>query len=161
RHANIVQIHELGEHDGLVFFSMELAELGSLAKRLGGTPMGPFEASELVERLADAMQTAHEQGVIHRDLKPANIVFAGGDGSSSSRGESVRKGTPTAFGVPKITDFGLAKLADRDQTVNEAVIGTPSYMPPEQTLDARLVDPRTDVYALGAILYECLTGRPP
>ncbi len=142
RHSNIVQVYEVGEHEGKPYFSLEFCGGGSLEKKLGGTPQPPGEAAALVETLARAMQAAHEKGVIHRDLKPANVLLAGD-------------------GTPKVTDFGLAKKLDEaGQTASGAVMGTPSYMAPEQA-EGRAVGPLADVYALGAILYECLTGRPP
>jgi WD40 repeat protein len=143
RHPNIVQIHDVGEHDGLPYFSLEFCPGGSLAQRLAGTPMPPGEAAALVERLALAMHAAHASGVVHRDLKPANVLLA------DDR-------------TPKVTDFGLAKRLDEaGQTATGAVLGTPSYMAPEQAEGKKDVGPACDVYALGAILYECLTGRPP
>ncbi len=148
QHPNIVQIHEVGEHGGLPYFSLEFCAGGSLEKKLAGTPLPPKEAAALVETLARAMQAAHEKGVIHRDLKPANVLLA-------------------EDGTPKITDFGLAKkVGEVGQTASGAVMGTPSYMAPEQAgykpdAPARVIGPAADVYALGAILYECLTGRPP
>jgi formylglycine-generating enzyme required for sulfatase activity len=144
RHPNIVQIYEVGEHEGKPFFSLEFCGGGSLEKKLGGTPLPPKEAASLVETLARAMQAAHEQHVIHRDLKPANVLLADD-------------------GTPKITDFGLAKKLDEAaQTASGAVMGTPSYMAPEQAGGKSAdIGPLADVYALGAILYECLTGRPP
>jgi eukaryotic-like serine/threonine-protein kinase len=142
RHPNIVQVYEVGEHEGKPYFSLEFCGGGSLEKKLGGTPLPPKEAASLVETLARAMQPAHEQHVIHRDLKPANVLLA-------------------EDGTPKITDFGLAKKLDEaGQTASGAVMGTPSYMAPEQA-EGKAVGPLADVYALGAILYECLTGRPP
>jgi hypothetical protein len=144
QHPNIVQIHEVGEQDGLPFFSLEFCGGGSLEKKLAGTPLLPKDAAALVETLARAMQAAHEKGVIHRDLKPANVLLADD-------------------GTPKITDFGLAKKLDEaGQTASGAIMGTPSYMAPEQAGNkSGSVGPLADVYALGAILYECLTGRPP
>ncbi len=126
------------------FFSLEFCPGGSLEKRLAGTPLPPKEAAALVETLARAMQAAHEKGVIHRDLKPANVLLA-------------------EDGTPKVTDFGLAKKLDEaGQTATGAVMGTPSYMAPEQAGGrGKALGPACDVYALGAILYECLTGRPP
>jgi WD40 repeat protein len=117
---------------------------GSLHHKLGGTPLGPAEAASLVEKLASAMHEAHHKGVIHRDLKPANVLLA-------------------EDGTPKITDFGLARKLDQvGQTQTGAVMGTPSYMAPEQAAGkSKELGPACDVYALGAILYECLTGRPP
>src|SRR5262249_23087607 len=126
-------------------FSMELCPGGSLARKLAGTPLPPREAAVLAEKLARAVQAAHEKGVVHRDLKPANVLIGEG-------------------GEPKVTEFGLAKNLDDDwgQTRSGAILGTPSYMAPEQAEgDSKRVGPPADVYALGAILYETLTGRPP
>jgi WD40 repeat protein/tRNA A-37 threonylcarbamoyl transferase component Bud32 len=143
-HPNIVQVYEVGEHDGLPYFSLEYCGGGSLEKKLAGTPLPPAEAAALVEVLAGAMQAAHERGVIHHDLKPANVLLA-------------------EDGTPKVTDFGLAKkLDEQGQTATGAVMGTPPYMAPEQAGGkAQEIGPATDVYALGALLYESLTGRPP
>jgi tetratricopeptide (TPR) repeat protein len=144
QHPNIVTIHEVGEHQGQPFLALEFCPGGSLDKKLGGTPLPPGEGARLVQMLAGAMQAAHEQHVVHRDLKPANVLLADD-------------------GTPKVTDFGLArKLDEAGQTASGAVLGTPSYMAPEQAGGKRQdVGPLADVYALGAILYECLTGRPP
>jgi WD40 repeat protein len=145
QHPNIVQIHEIGEADGHPFFSLEFVEGGSLASQLDGTPLVASAAARLVETLARAIHVAHGQGIIHRDLKPANVLL-------------------TAAGAPKITDFGLAKKLDASAgpTASGAVMGTPSYMAPEQARgQSKVIGPAADVYALGAILYECLTGRPP
>ncbi len=144
-HPNIVQVFEVGEHDGRPFFSLEFCSGGSLHHKLNGTPLPPGETALLVETLARAVQAAHDKGVLHRDLKPANVLL-------------------TAEGTPKISDFGLARKLDEPsgQTHTGAVMGTPSYMAPEQAAGrTNEVDYRTDVYALGAILYECLTGHPP
>ena len=158
RHPSIVQIHDIGEHDGLPYFSLELVEGGSLAQRLARQPQPVAVAARLVEQLARAVYFAHTQGIIHRDLKPANILLAtAGD-------------TPMALDAPlssdaiaKITDFGLAKsVDDAVRTHSGAIMGTPSYMPPEQARgDSGGVGPAADQYALGAILYDLLTGRPP
>ncbi|HKI37121.1 MAG TPA: serine/threonine-protein kinase, partial [Gemmataceae bacterium] len=144
QHPNIVQVYEVGEHDGKPFFSLEFCGGGSLAQKLNGTPLPAREAAALVETLARAMHAAHEQHVIHRDLKPANVLLSND-------------------GTPKITDFGLAKKLDEaGQTQSGAIMGTPSYMAPEQAGGrSGQVGPLADVYALGAVLYECLTGRPP
>jgi WD40 repeat protein/tetratricopeptide (TPR) repeat protein/predicted Ser/Thr protein kinase len=145
QHPNIVQIHEVGEQDGLPFFCLEFVSGGSLDRMLLGTPQDPRAAAKLVRTLARAMQEAHDAGIIHRDLKPANILL-GKDGT------------------PKITDFGLAKHLDSTEgkTQSGAIMGTPSYMAPEQAAGKiKEIGPATDVYALGAILYEMLTGRPP
>ncbi len=147
QHPHIVQIHEIGEQDGLPFFTLEYMEGGSLARQLGGKPQPPQAAARLVQTLARAMHVAHQQGIIHRDLKPANVLL-------------------TADGQPKISDFGLAKRLEEGSspTLSGAILGTPSYMAPEQALgksQGRTLSPATDIYALGAILYEMLTGRPP
>jgi WD40 repeat protein len=169
QHPNIVQIHEIGEHDGIPFFSLEYCAGGSLAKLLSGTPFPPREVAHLVETLARAMDHAHQHQIIHRDLKPANVLLALGQHQSAAGREPEHEDSPsgerrplTAF-TPKITDFGLAKkLDDAGQTASGAVMGTPSYMAPEQASgESKEVGPLADVYALGAILYECLTGRPP
>jgi hypothetical protein len=144
QHPNIVQVYEVGESEGRPFFSLEFCPEGSLDRKLGGTPLPAGDAARLVESLARAMSAAHQARVIHRDLKPANVLL-------------------TADGTPKITDFGLAKkMDDASQTRSGAVMGTPSYMAPEQAGGrGGDVGPGADVYALGAILYELLTGRPP
>jgi serine/threonine-protein kinase len=144
QHPNIVQIFEAGEHDGLPYFSLEFCPGGSLDKKLGGAPMSPKEAATLIETLARAIQAAHLKGIVHRDLKPANVLLA-------------------EDGTLKITDFGLAKiLGGAGRTASGAVLGTPAYMAPEQAGGkSGPILPATDVYALGAILYECLTGCPP
>jgi WD40 repeat protein len=145
QHANIVQIHEVGESESRPFFSLEFVAGGSLAARLDGTPWPPRQAAKLVQTLARAMHAAHQHGIIHRDLKPGNVLLA-------------------EDGTPKITDFGLAKQLGSagGQTQTGDVLGTPSYMAPEQAGGKHQeVGPPTDVYTLGAILYELLTGRPP
>jgi eukaryotic-like serine/threonine-protein kinase len=144
QHPNIVQVYEVGEHEGKPFFSLEFCSGGSLDRQLNGTPWPPIEAAQLVETLARAMHASHQALVIHRDLKPSNVLL-------------------TADGAPKITDFGLAKKLDEvGPTTSNAIMGTPSYMAPEQALGKNEeVGRAADVYALGAILYELLTGRPP
>jgi WD40 repeat protein/tRNA A-37 threonylcarbamoyl transferase component Bud32 len=143
-HPNIVQIYDIGEQDGLPYFSLEFVEGGNLEGRLDGKPWVGQKAAQLVELLARAMHAAHQRGIIHRDLKPGNVLLTTDD-------------------VPKITDFGLAKRLDQDagQTRTGTIMGTPSYMAPEQANGVKDIGPAADVYALGAILYELLTGRPP
>jgi WD40 repeat protein len=143
QHPNIVQIFETGQQDGLPYFTLEYVEGGSLAHKLDGTPLPPADAAKLVETLARAVHYAHTNGVVHRDLKPANVLLA-------------------KDGTPKITDFGLAKKEEGGLTRSGAIMGTPSYMAPEQAGgQTQRIGTATDVYALGAILYECVTGRPP
>jgi serine/threonine protein kinase len=145
RHPNVVQVYEISEEAGQPYFSLEFCGGGSLAKKLRGKPLQPREAARIVEVLARAMQAAHDRGILHRDLKPANVLLADD-------------------GTPKITDFGLAKKLDevgQGRTRTGAVVGTPSYMAPEQAEAKKDVGPAADIYALGAILYECLVGRPP
>jgi WD40 repeat protein len=146
RHPHLVPIHEVGEHQGQPYLVLELVEGGSLADKLSGKPWPARTAAELVRALAGAMQYAHQAGVVHRDLKPGNVLLA-------------------TDGTPKISDFGLAKVlagAEAGHTGSGEVLGSPPYMAPEQALGkSKEVGPAADVYALGAILYELLTGRPP
>jgi tetratricopeptide (TPR) repeat protein len=144
-HPDIVQVYHVGEAAGLPFLELEYLPGGSLDRELDGTPRPPIDSARLVLRVARAIAEAHRQGVVHRDLKPANILL-------------------DASGRPKVADFGLAKLLDSDDalTRSQMVIGSPSYMAPELATGRRdLVGAATDVYALGAVLYELLTGRPP
>lgn len=144
-HPNIVQIYNVGEFEEQPYLVMEYIDGGSLDRKLRGRTLPPKQAAQLVQTLAKAIQAAHDQGIIHRDLKPGNVLL-------------------TSRGVPKITDFGLAKRLDEDMraTATGTILGTPSYMAPEQARANKLpVSPATDVYGLGAILYELLTGRPP
>jgi serine/threonine protein kinase/photosystem II stability/assembly factor-like uncharacterized protein len=144
QHPHIVQIFEVGENQGRLFFSLEYMDGGGLNQKLGRRPQPPREAAALVETLARAMHHAHQRGLVHRDLKPANVLL-------------------TADGAPKIADFGLAKYLDASgHTAIGAVLGTASYMAPEQAQGQNnQVGPPADIWALGAILYEMLTGRPP
>jgi WD40 repeat protein/tetratricopeptide (TPR) repeat protein len=166
QHPNIVQVYEFGEHDGKPFFSLELCTSGTLEQKLDGTPLSPDEAAALVDALARATHAAHEKGVVHRDLKPANILLVSGGVVSGEWSDATRH-LPLTTHQPKITDFGLAKMFDAAMprtgaTATGAIMGTPSYMAPEQAGGkGGEIGPATDVYALGAILYECLTGRPP
>ena len=152
RHPGVVQIYEVGDADGRPFLALEFCEGGCLADRLDGTPLPPDRAAGIVEQLARAMHAGHKAGIVHRDLKPANVLLTYAADRMPEPGEA------------KIADFGLARLvdADRGQTKSGMILGTPSYMAPEQaTGDSKHVGPAADIYALGAILYELLTGRPP
>ena len=145
QHPNIVQVFNYGEWEGQPFLVMEYVDGGSLDQKLRGRAMSSRQAVQLTLVLARAIHVAHQQGIIHRDLKPGNILL-------------------TARGVPKITDFGLAKRLDAElsQTSTGAILGTPSYMSPEQARGGKVpITAATDVYGLGAMLYEFLTGRPP
>jgi tetratricopeptide (TPR) repeat protein len=145
QHPNIVQIYEVGEKDGTPYFSLEFIEGGTLHQRIDGKPLPYDQAAEIAHQLALGMEHFHKRGVIHRDLKPANVLM-------------------TLQGSPKITDFGLAKRLEGNssQTRTGSLMGTPSYMAPEQASgDIRAIGPLSDLYSLGAVLYEMLTGRPP
>ncbi len=145
RHPNVVQIYHSGQHEGGLFFEMEYVEGGSLAQRLTGAPWTPSRAARLIDAVARAVDEVHHHRIVHRDLKPANILL-------------------TAEGTPKVADFGLAKSLEPGANVTMAgvILGTPSYMAPEQAQGmAKAVGVATDVYALGAILYELLTGETP
>jgi serine/threonine protein kinase len=145
QHPNIVAIHEIGEHEGQHHYSMDFVDGENLADLCDGKPLPSKQAAELTATIADAVQFAHQRGILHRDLKPQNVMI-------------------DAKGVPHLTDFGLAKRMDLDSGLTQtgAVMGSPSYVAPEQA-QARhdRIGTHTDVYSLGAILYELLTGCPP
>ncbi len=145
QHPNIVQIHEVGDQDGVYYLALEYVDGGSLDRQLAGTPREPRAAARLIETLARAVHHAHRRGILHRDLKPANVLL-------------------DAQGQPKVTDFGMAKSLQGDSglTASGLVVGTPSYIAPEQASGKfGGVTPAVDIYGLGALLYEMLTGRPP
>jgi tetratricopeptide (TPR) repeat protein len=179
-HPNVVQVYEVGEHRGHPYLALEYVGGGSLAEQLRLGPLPPHRAAEVVEVLAGAVQAAHDQGIVHRDLKPANILLQmdketrrEGDKERGRQGDKEKEPSSVSSSpcllvslssaVPKIADFGLAKRLDVETaTQSGAVMGTPAYMAPEQAAGkGKEVGPSADVYALGAILYECLTGRPP
>ena len=145
QHPNIVAIYEIGAHDELNFFSMRLVQGVSLAHQLQESgPLPPKRAAQLMRTIAEALDYAHRLGVLHLDLKPANVLI-------DERGE------------PQVADFGLARRLDETLTRdNDEVSGTPSYMAPEQAqIKSHKLSQATDIYGLGAILYELITGRPP
>lgn len=178
QHPNIVQIFQVGETDGRLFLALEYISGGSLSKHLAGKPLPARVAAKLVETLALAIQHAHENGIIHRDLKPANVIIQKSLNRVDTEAERTEETTEESAVCllqtsgplelnsysPKITDFGLAKLVQGNAglTGPNDMLGTPSYMAPEQVLgNTNSIGPAVDIYGLGAILYESLTGRPP
>jgi WD40 repeat protein len=164
QHPNIVQIYEVGRHGGLAYLALEFVAGGSLAAQLQGRPLPPQQAAGLVETIARGVHTAHVQGIVHRDLKPGNVLLSRRASSLACPAEEGKQGCLPYEAVPKIADFGLAKHLGRDSglTGTGAIVGTPSYLAPEQARgDSRAAGVAADVYALGATLYELLTGRPP
>jgi hypothetical protein len=143
-HPNILPIYEVGEHEGQQYFSMKLIDGGSLADAIKAKALSEKQGVELLAKVARAVHFAHQRGILHRDLKPANILL-------------------DHAGTPYVTDFGLAKKVEGDSALTQtgAIVGTPSYMAPEQARAEKSLSTAVDVYAIGAILYELLTGRPP
>ncbi len=157
-HPQIVPIYQVGEHDGQPFFCMKYVSGRTLAEVVAEGPLPPRQAAAFLAGMARAVAHAHEKGVLHRDLKPSNILLEIADSKSQNKGSAAQAASPM------ITDFGLAKRVEGGVSLTNtgAIVGTPSYMAPEQARgDGKPVGPAADIYSLGAVLYEMLTGRPP
>jgi WD40 repeat protein/serine/threonine protein kinase len=169
RHPNVVQVYEVGVHDGYPYLAMEWVEGGTLADRLDGRPWPPAAAVGLVEAVAAAVQAAHDEGIVHRDLKPANILLQVESRNVESHKVGDRGPALSDFPTlqlddlrPLVADFGLARSAHGERLTRTGVVGgTPEYMAPEQAAGGGPVGPAADVYALGVVLYRLLAGRPP
>ncbi|MBX7104103.1 MAG: serine/threonine protein kinase [Gemmataceae bacterium] len=161
RHPNIVVVHEVGEHAGLFFLALEYFDGGTLAEFAGREPLPPRVAARILEPVARALHHAHQAQVIHRDIKPSNILLQHAEGKRGRTGE-LSHGDIQAID-PKVCDFGLARQLDESHRLTRTrdLLGTPVYMAPELIADAGAAAPTSDVYAVGVVLYELLTGRPP